>query len=86
MAPRMTKGVRERIWRVMIEWHELLPPDGGVVMTFPDNSSPGGQEILILGSPKMELVEVDGFWLTRTIENHTNADGDTPAEGTPTSL
>ena len=74
VAPNMTRRVRERVWEVMIEWHEFLPPDGGVLMTFSDNSAVGGQAILSLGLPKLDLVDVDGFWLMRMPKDQRAAD------------
>ncbi|MBK8980695.1 MAG: type I-E CRISPR-associated endoribonuclease Cas2 [Planctomycetes bacterium] len=65
VAPQMSRGVRERVWGVMLEWASLLPADGGVLMSFSDNSAPGGQAIRLLGFPKTELVDRDGFWLVR---------------------
>lgn len=65
VSPRMTRGVRERVWNVMLEWCGLLPEDGGVLMTYPDRSAPSGQAILMLGFPKADLFDVDGFWLAR---------------------
>jgi CRISPR-associated protein Cas2 len=78
VSPRMTKRVRERVWLVMIEWHELLPPDGGVLMTFPDNSAPGGQAIMLLGYPKKSLVDMDGFWLSQTASDTGEGGGAAP--------
>ena len=43
-APRMTSGVRERIWQVMCDWFE----DGegsGIVMTWPDSKQAGGASV-----------------------------------------
>ena len=31
VSPRMSKGVRERVWRVMTEWH-TAEPRGSIVM------------------------------------------------------
>jgi CRISPR-associated protein Cas2 len=30
-VPKMKKSVRERLWRVLLGWEELIPEDGGVV-------------------------------------------------------
>lgn len=64
-APRMTAGVRERIWQVLCEWFE----DGGgsgIVMTWPDSKQVGGQAFLLLGSPRNELYEHDGLFLVKS--------------------
>ena len=40
-GPRMTSGVRERIWRVLSEWHGILR-QGAIVMTWSEPAAPGG--------------------------------------------
>ena len=64
VAPRMTKGVRERAWRVLVGWHEQ-EPRGSVVMLWRDLNAVGGVGLAHLGTPPRELVEMDGMWLTR---------------------
>lgn len=64
-APRMTRAVRERVWNVCVEWAEVLPDDGGVLMTWREKSSPSGQALLVLGWPKKEIAELNGIWLER---------------------
>jgi len=63
-APRMKAAVRERVWNVMLEWAELVPEDGGVVMFWRDRSSPSGMMVRVVGYPKKELIEHEGVWLT----------------------
>jgi CRISPR-associated protein Cas2 len=60
----MKKSVRERIWAVMMEWAELLPEEGGVVMFWNSPEAPSGLGIRLLGWPKKELVDHEGTWLT----------------------
>lgn len=64
-APRMSKSVRQRVWDVIARWCGDLGPDRGVIMTWPDRSLPGGQEVRILGSPAYDMVEKDGVFLCR---------------------
>ena len=64
VAPRMTKGVRERVWSVLAEWHGF-EPQGSVVMIWRDLNEIGGIGLAQLGTPPRELVEADGMWLTR---------------------
>jgi CRISPR-associated protein Cas2 len=64
-GPRMTAAVRDRIWAVCCQWAELIPDEGGVLMTWRDKQAPGGQAVLTLGWPRKELVELDGVWLDR---------------------
>ena len=63
-APRMKKAVRERVWHVMLEWQELLPQDGGVVLFWKSRDAPSGMAVRLLGWPKKDLVEHEGLWLT----------------------
>jgi CRISPR-associated protein Cas2 len=63
-GPRMTKGVRERVWRVLADWYSALG-QGAIVMTWRDPSEPGGQGISTLGEPPKTLVEVDGVILVK---------------------
>ena len=65
ISPRMTKGVRERVWTVLADWH-TQEPLGSVVMVWRDNNQTGGVGLAHLGSPPRELVEADGMWLART--------------------
>lgn len=64
VAPRMKKSVRERIWNVMMEWSELIPDDGGVVLFWRSSNAPSGLGIRVLGWPRKELKEYEGMWLT----------------------
>jgi CRISPR-associated protein Cas2 len=60
----MTRGVRERVWNVLGEWHRELG-GGSIVMTYRDLEAPGRQAVLNLGDPPRELAEVDGMLLVR---------------------
>ena len=64
VSPRMNPAVRERVWRVMCDWHghELR---GSLVMVWRDLSATGGVGVANLGTPPRELVEADGMWLVR---------------------
>ncbi len=63
-GPRLSRGVRERVWRVLSDWHVELRR-GSIVMTWRDTSAAGGQAVLTLGEPSRELVDVDGVLLVR---------------------
>ena len=65
ISPRMNKGVRERTWKVLTDWHES-EPRGSVVMVWRDNNETGDVGLAHLGSPPREIIEADGMWLTRT--------------------
>lgn len=76
-APRMNKAVRERVWNVLVGWW-AHGEDALVVMTWRDNSLPGGQQVRALGERTKEvhgadveplrrsLVKHDGVYLART--------------------
>ena len=64
VAPRMNKGVRERTWDVVTDWH-VHEPRGSLVMVWRDLNEVGGIGLAHLGTPPRELVEMDGMWLTR---------------------
>ncbi len=61
-APTMTKGVRERVWRVMTDWFGTLG-GGSIVMTWRDPTAPGHQGLATLGLPARTLVNADGVLL-----------------------
>jgi len=63
-VPKMKKSVRERLWRVLLSWEELIPEDGGVVILWRSQNAPSGLGVRIIGWPKKELVEYEGMWLT----------------------
>jgi CRISPR-associated protein Cas2 len=63
-SPRMNKAVRERVWKVLSEWHESLV-GGAIIMTWHDPQAPGGQGLLTLGEPPRQFVETDGLILVK---------------------
>lgn len=64
ISPRMSKGVRERTWKVLVDWHDAAPC-GSIVMVWRDNNETGGVGLAHLGEPPNELVEMDGMWVAR---------------------
>ncbi len=61
-GPRISRGVRERVWQVLSEWHGALGR-GAILMTWRETTAPGGQAVLTLGEPRRDLVDVDGVLL-----------------------
>ncbi len=57
-GPRMTQGVRERVWAVLSDWHG--PLGGSIVMTWRDQREPGGQGLAFLGEPPKTIHDHDG--------------------------
>lgn len=64
VSPRMSKGVRERVWRVMTEWH-TAEPRGSIVMIWREREATGGVGLAHLGTPAKKLLEIDGMWIAR---------------------
>lgn len=64
VSPRMSKGVRERAWKVMTEWHNA-EPRGSIVMIWRDREAIGGVGLAYLGAPAKTLIEMDGMWIAR---------------------
>ena len=72
--PRMSKGVRERVWSVLAAWFEVGATTGGhpddqasIVMTWLDRDAAGGQAIETLGVPAKRLVDADGVVLVQRL-------------------
>jgi CRISPR-associated protein Cas2 len=63
-SPTLTKGVRERIWTVLSDWHRECS-DGSIVMTWRDIKASGRQTILTLGLPPQSLVDYEGLVLVK---------------------
>ena len=63
-APRISPGVRERIWAVLEGWFSN-EKEASIVMIWQEREIPGGQAVRVLGSPPIEFVEVDGLILAR---------------------
>ena len=64
VGPRLSKGVRERIWSVLADWHARLQ-GGSIVMAWRDTTAPGGLRVQSLGEPPKDLVEHEGSLLVR---------------------
>jgi len=61
-SPSMSRAVRERVWKALVEWHDALR-QGSVLMTWPDAKRPGGQAIAVLGAPHKDIFVKDGMYL-----------------------
>lgn len=62
--PRMSAGVRTRLWNVLAEWHGQLRC-GSIVMTWADSSANGGLGLATLGEPPKQIVSHDALLLCR---------------------
>ncbi len=63
-SPKMSKSVRERVWKVCSEWFEELEGTS-IVMVWQDPNESGGQGLLTLGTPTKEIVEYQGVILAK---------------------
>lgn len=61
-APRMNPGVRERVWAVLSEWFAVTKR-GSIVMTWRDGSEPSGQRVAALGTPPVQITDIDGVFV-----------------------
>ncbi|MBS3762090.1 MAG: type I-E CRISPR-associated endoribonuclease Cas2 [Planctomycetes bacterium] len=64
VSPRMRKAVRERLWKVMLDWAGALPEDGGVLLIWRDREAPSGLSLRTLGWPQKDITEHEGLWLS----------------------
>ncbi len=62
-AANLSVAVRDRIWEVIQGW--TVDPNVSIIMVWADKRTPCGQSIRVLGSPPIELVEVDGIILAK---------------------
>ena len=62
--PRMSAGVRDRIWRVLSDWHEALGR-GSIIMTWAQPSAVGALGTRTLGEPPKTVVAHEGVYLVR---------------------
>lgn len=62
--PRMSAGVRERLFAVLEGWHQALGR-GSIIMTWADSAAHGGLGLAILGEPPKQIVAHDGILLAR---------------------
>ena len=62
--PRMSTGVRKRLWSVLDDWYGQLRR-GSIVMTWADKSANGGLGLATLGEPPKQIVAHDAALLVR---------------------
>ena len=63
-GPRMTAGIRDRVWDVLVRWYAELG-SGSIVMTWRDPQAVGEQQIRTLGHPPRTIVDADGVYLVK---------------------
>ena len=62
--PRMSAGVRTRLWSVLDDWYGQLQR-GSIVMTWADSTANGGLGLATLGEPPKQIVAHDATLLVR---------------------
>lgn len=65
-APRVSPSVRERIWETVEEWF-AYEKEASIIILWEDPQMPGGQSVRFLGSPPIDLVELDGIVIGRRL-------------------
>jgi len=63
-APRISPAVRSRLWSVLEDWFPN-EREASIVLLWQERDVPGGQAMRTLGSPPVELIDVDGLLLSR---------------------
>lgn len=74
---RLSPAVRNRIWSVLVDWFSA-ETDASIVMVWREPQMPGGQSVLCLGTPPLELVELDGVVLTKKPTAESDASNSEP--------
>jgi CRISPR-associated protein Cas2 len=62
VSPELSRGVRERLWRVMSDWWDGMP-GGSIVLAWKDDAAPGRLGLSTLGLPPRTLADLDGVLL-----------------------
>lgn len=62
--PRMSAGVRMRVWGVLADWYGQLRR-GSIVMTWADSAAHGGLGLASLGEPPKEIIAHDAMLFVR---------------------
>ncbi len=64
VSPDLSRGVRERLWRVISGWWDSMP-GGSIIMGWKDDAAPGRLGVLTLGMPPRTLADLDGAMVVR---------------------
>jgi len=62
--PRMSAGVRMRIWEILADWHGQLRR-GSILMTWNESAANGGLGLNVLGEAPKDIVTHDAMLLVR---------------------
>lgn len=64
--PRLSAGVRTRLWEVLADWYSQLRR-GSIIMMWAESSANGGLGLASLGEPPKEIVAHDFTLLVRRL-------------------
>ena len=70
--PRLSSGVRGRMWSVLDQWHGQLHR-GSIVMIWAETAANGGIGLRQLGEPARDIVLHDSLYLIRRALRATQA-------------
>ena len=80
VAPRMNRGIRDRMWSVVGEWYHELGR-GSLVMAWRQQDQPGNLGLAFLGEPAKSIVEHEGLFLVqRALSQTSDSDGSLTTE------
>ena len=63
-SPRMTSGIRDRIWNVLSRWY-YDSGRGAIVVAWSDRTAVGEQRLRLLGEAPKTIVDADGVYLVK---------------------
>jgi len=72
VSPELSRAVRERIWNVLTDWWATMP-GGSVVLIWRDTSAAGDLGLAMLGTPPVDLADLDGVLVARRRAAHDPA-------------
>lgn len=62
----MTPRARDKVWRVVGDWHATLGR-GSLTLLYADSRSDGGIAVRLLGAPNRQPIQIDGALLMRRV-------------------
>lgn len=65
VSGNMNRAVREQVWLVLRRWFPL-GADYSIIMTWPDKQASAGLQVLTLGTPPYQVVDLQGVSIVRT--------------------
>ncbi len=64
ISPQLNRDARDRMWAVLADWFSHTR-QGTITMLWRDKSFPGSIAVNTLGTPRRNLVDIDGLLLTK---------------------